>query len=486
MNKQRIGIAISVIVLLTMLHIAPAKAQGQGGGWSEPYRLSSLEGVSSEGFMVADQYGYVHCFWIETYYENGETAIKYARFDGTIWTKPNDIYVVGTSILNVSPVVDQHGTLHIIWSEGEIGTVYYAYAPATGAVSVQNWSRPVLVDVPGRPAYLQVDSHGVFHIMYTNQTEESGVYYIRSEDQGRTWTTPLWLDPDIRLGSIPDSLSFALDDQGGLHAAWFYGSRAVNGVADWVRYTHSLDGGHTWSAPFTIDKAIVEVEYNLTNASPVMTVEGDAVHIIWAAGDLPYRHHRFSTDRGTTWSTAGQVFGELHGQAFDTLTVDGAGRVHFFGQIRYPMGIYHAFWKHNRWTIPSLLYLVAQEGEEIGTRVHAHDVRAVVRAGNQLVVTFADGPADPNRRLFVTYRTLEDIPPIESMPTPSPVATAIQSPTAAATTPLPEQTRAASLSEPSELQGTTSPDLAIRLALIPTLLVLGVTMYFQIFRRRRR
>ena len=81
-----------------------------------------------------------------------------------------------------------------------------------------------------------------------------------------------------------------------------------------------------------------------------MIVQGKNVHVIWAAGSLPYRNHRFSTDRGLTWSAPVQIFGELHGQAFDDLTVDRAGRVHFFAQIRYPMGIYHAYWDQSGWS----------------------------------------------------------------------------------------------------------------------------------------
>jgi hypothetical protein len=102
-----------------------------------------------------------------------------------------------------------------------------------------------------------------------------------------------------------------------------------------------------------------------------------------------------------------------------------------------------------------------------------------------LVLTFGDGPADPNRRLFVTYRTLEDIPPLESMPTLVPTATPIQSPTPTPSTPSPQLTTTASISEPAELQGATAPDLAIRLALVPTLLILGATIYYQLIYKRR-
>ena len=238
--------------------------------------------------------------------------------------------------------------------------------------------------------------------------------------KGITWSEPVWLDPDILPAHIPDSLNFELDENDGLHAVWFYGALEQDARPDWVRYTHSLDGGHTWSSPFLLDQYDEESDHNLTTASPIMIVQGQTVHVIWAAGSLPYRYHRFSTDAGQTWSAPVQIFGELHGQAFDGLAVDGAGRVHFFGQIRYPMGIYHAYWDQTQWSKPSLVYLIAQEDSEegFGDRVHAHHTLPVIRAGNQLVLTFADGPADPNRRLFVMYRTLDDILPLENMPTP--------------------------------------------------------------------
>jgi hypothetical protein len=223
-----------------------------------------------------------------------------------------------------------------------------------------------------------------------------------------------------------------------------------------------------------------------------MIVQGQTVHVIWAAGALPYRWYRYSTDAGRTWSESVQIFGELHGQAFDGLAVDRAGRVHFFGQIRYPMGIFHSYWDQTRWSKPSLVYLISEDGSEgsMGNRVHAHFTLPVIRAGNQLVLTFTDGPADPNRRLFVMYRTLDDILPLENMPTPDPTATPvpISSLTPSQPTPMPKWTVTAPSFESSEIQPvrrTPASDLPIRLALVPTLLVLMGTLMVRLYKRKR-
>jgi hypothetical protein len=235
-----------------------------------------------------------------------------------------------------------------------------------------------------------------------------------------------------------------------------------------------------------IDKDDEASDHNLTTAGPVMTVQGQTVHVIWAAGSLPYRNHRFSTDSGLTWSEPEHIFGELHGQAFDGLAVDRSGRVHFFGQIRYPMAIYHAVWDHMQWSKPSIVYLISIDGSgtDVGERVHAHHSLPVIRAGNQLVLTFADGPADPNRRLFAMYHTLDDISPIENIPTPVPTTTLvpISSPTPGQPTPKPILTESANV---QPVGPVAAPDLAIRLALVPTLLVLAGTMIFQWLYKRR-
>jgi hypothetical protein len=366
------------------------------------------------------------------------------------------------------------------------------HTPAYDAISRQSWAQPLRIDIAAGIIRLRVDSGGVFHIVYVNRGLEPGVYHVRSDDQGSTWSEPAWLDPDIPPTHTPTALNFEPDESGGLHAVWFYGPLDEAARPDWVRYVNSLDGGNTWSAPFTIDQFSQEGEHNLTVAGPIMTVTGRTVHVIWAAGSLPYRYHRFSPDAGQSWSPPRRIFGELHGQAGDGFAVDGAGRVHFLGQIRYPVGIYHSIFDAGRWSSPSLLYQIAQGdfGEVSGDRIHAHGLNPVVRAGNQLVLTFGDGPADPNRRLFAMHRTLADVMPSELRPMPQPATRIVDEPgpTLEGPTPEPSVTMpASSYDVAGQPPGSVPPpNQPLRVALIPTLLLIVGTVAVRLFSGRLR
>jgi hypothetical protein len=469
-----------------MPEVSLIQAQVIDNSWSPPYRLSTEAGKASNNTMVADQYGFVHVFWVETGFPDNRSVIQYARFDGNTWSRPLDIYVSqpGITVGRVSPFVDQDGTLHLAWTEGIRGPVYYTKAPAYDALSAHHWQRPIRVDIPAYWVKLLVDSEGTVHILYDEFTgSEKGVYYLHSEDQGINWSQAIWLDPDIPENLSPTVLQFGLDANEGLHAVWEYIMPDNRARGQWIRYAHSLDGGKNWSVPITIDQANSEGN-GLPLPYPGLAIHGQTVHVVWAGDDQTHREHRFSMDAGQTWSAPKRIFGDLLGQARgDGLAVDAAGRVHFVGQIRSPQGLYHAYWDQGHWSVPSLFYLISRGASDpIGNRIHAHDVRLAIRAGNQLVITFSNaGPV-----LYAMHRIPNDTATLHVVPTPVSTPTSKPSPTsiAVARTPTPEMSRMELGAVPPPANPTASSNV-VWLAVVPSMILVIVTVVFQVLLRRR-
>lgn len=469
------------------------KAQSPDKQWSAPYRLSHREASVSfdTNTIISDLYGNVHVFWVETTENFSGPAIEYSRFDGENWTEPVDIQVAQNSpaIGAVAAVVDERlGILHLIWAEGADGPVYYSQAPVDNALSARYWSHPVQIDIPAYKVKLQVDSNNILHLIYTNAYADlPGVYYLRSEDQGRTWSSPVGLDPAIPRDQVPWDIFFELSEEDNLHILWEY-RETENFEPRSVHYIHSLDGGETWGLPVTIDEADEEDD-ELRAAGPVLAVHDQSVYVIWAGHSSTQREYRFSTDAGQTWSVPIDIFGHLHGQAGDWATTDAEGRVHYFGQIRWPQGLYHAYTEQERWTTPSLAYLIKNsDADPIGDHIHVHTIRASVRVGNQLVVIFTNAPDEPQLQLYAMFSTLDDISSLATLPMPTPKPTATPrsnvSLRAEQGTVTPTPTRPKFTGDAPPVVDSPSPGYPLWLGLTPVALLLGGAVTFQLMRKK--
>ncbi|MGD9093561.1 MAG: hypothetical protein PVF74_11995 [Anaerolineales bacterium] len=405
----------------------------------------------SESVIFSDQFGFVHVIWIENGYDDGRSQIYYSNYDGNTWAAPIDIYRAGIfdAIGHLSADIDQAGTIHLVWTEGgayRIRPIYYMKAPAQEALSAQSWSKPLSLGIRAHLVNLLVDSEGILHFLFTKYYgNDPGVYYTQSDDRGDTWSVSTWLDPDIPVGHSPDKLKFSIDTTDGLHAVWYYGP-TDHSSANWIRYSHSLDG-LSWIRPVTIDKDNTETG-RLSSSDPLIITQDEHIHILWwpglAAEQDFARYHQISMNRGQTWGPAVPIFANLEGQAFDGLVVDSANRIHYFGQIRYPQGIYHAIFQNYQWSLPELIYLITRNsGEPISDDViHAHHLHPALLAGNQLVLVLHDSPSDEMRQLYVMTRMLDDVPKeqIVSLSTSTPYFTPVSTLTNSTEIPIPHTT----------------------------------------------
>lgn len=415
-GRNRLYAILLVGALLALQSMATrCRAQLIDDRWSALRRLSDEKGRTAAAAMVSDPFGYLHAFWIQSQTDNEPGFVGYARLDETGWSDSIPIAVMKDADSNhrcVTGAVDRGGVLHVVWNSGMSGPTNYSRVAVLDSTSAPSWSWPISLGLAAYRVDLQVDANQALHLLYTQFYAEPGVYYVRSSDGGDNWTAPVQLDPDIPEGQAPYFIYLRPDEKGGLHALWhYYVPETARGKS--IRYARSLDGGESWSKPVAMADPGPSGE-ELWKANPTLAVSGDQVHAVWPGGvpNGTFRVHRFSTDRGEHWSAPERILGHLHGEANgDGMAVDARGRVHWVGQVRYPQAVYHAYWDEDHWSPAVPFYMIARTPEEpIGDRIHAHNVRLGIRAGNQLVASFTgiDGPSV----LCATERTLGDVDPV--------------------------------------------------------------------------
>jgi hypothetical protein len=505
-NRHWLSTTALLLVLFSLFEWVGASAQVQDENWSEPYRLSSLYGEATGAVMLSDDFGIVHVFWAENGFDHNRAVIFYATYDGESWSTPADIYASwpGTTIDRLSAAFDIEGYLHLVWSEGLLGPLLYSKAEIGEASSPRSWREPIRIDVAAARLELAVDEAGVIHVVYAKSAnvpsiivphddevgDQPGIYYFFSENQGKTWTYPTRLDPDIPVSAIPSWLDMAVDEQDGIHLVWSYndvGASASEGR--WVRYTHSLDGGETWLEHFSVDFAD-EAFDELRLAHPRIVVSGEEVHLIWSGTSQTEREHRVSLDRGLTWSETELIFEGLEGQAIgDGLATDSLGRVHFVGQIRWPQAIYHALWESGSWSDPSMVYLIRQgSDDEFAGRIHAHNVRLAIHNGNQLVMTFTTEPTAPQSVLYAMQAVLDGVPETVANPLPGAVLVETQAPPTSLPTEQAEPTAApiggSDMSSVGEVVANPSPTGSLWIGAFSSLILVIGILAFKILRPR--
>jgi hypothetical protein len=220
--------------------------------------------------VAADDAGHVHVVWQTNFPQDSKYPVGglfYARGDGQGWTRPVDIGLITTQVaLRTSLTIDGNGALHLIYKgfgqldpsavgpAGGIGQeeLWYTTAPGLTAERVPSW-RPTVQITHGKLGYysdIGIDHHGVLHAIWTESIGGFyGLYYSHSLDGGVTWTGFTALEEVDPVWWYRAHLT--VDSQDRLHVAWEVRDPRERpgalGVTIAARYAMSADGGQTWT-----------------------------------------------------------------------------------------------------------------------------------------------------------------------------------------------------------------------------------------------
>jgi hypothetical protein len=256
------------------------RSSDRGRTWSEPVTVNDGTEFGSHNFhaLTAAPDGALLATWLEA--RQGKSGVWMSRSSdgGRTWSANRAIYSDPTCpCCRTSVAMARDGSLYVAWRAilpGDVRDVVVMRSPDGGA----SWGAPVRVRedgwvYPGCPhagPSLKVDAQGVVHVgWWTGKEGEAGVYYARSEDGARTFSSQA-----IAVGkrARPAHVQLALAGDGRVFLAWDDGLSEMPRVL--VR--RSSDGGRTFGSASVLSDPEAAASY------PVLAVYGDSVAVAWS------------------------------------------------------------------------------------------------------------------------------------------------------------------------------------------------------------
>ena len=374
--------------------------------WRNPIDMTQASTSSNALFplVLCDQYQNTHILWSDRF---GESALYYMNDISGDWSAPMDVITNGDDIRNMiklSAVIDDStDILHVLWLDQWIkGVLHYSQVPISEASNPRAWMKSVPLALGTENGSIDVDPEGNLHLVYGTSGDDNlevGVDYIRSNDSGETWSTPInVVSKKVPFPSDPYA-EIAVDETGRMHVGITYRSQDYGSYSE-VGYARSVDGGFTWSDYELIDD-LGTAWQGVSTISPYAFEENE-IHLTWHD---PRRMHRWSNDGGSTWSEPDQIM--TLGAAFggpNALTQDSSGAVHLVTAINE--GVYSARWDGSMWG-PS---------ERIEDReIDPHGQEIAICQGNKLQVIYDD--RNDSQKIWYSHRTV-DAPRLNRQPMP--------------------------------------------------------------------
>ena len=307
-----------------------SKSKDSGANWDNLPQTRNLTNSPGEAFgpsLAVTKRGTVRAY--VTYHDNSSgiyqayliKSKKKAKFK-----KPRNIITHNGGAFSPRIALDSNEAVNITWGDtlGSTQRVMFIRSTDQG----ETFTTPLNVSRSSGDAFepeIAVDSNGAINIAW----EDSGpgvksIMFSRSIDEGKTFSTPLKVSKGE--GAATEA-HIASDSAGRLSVVWVQES----GEEKQAYYSRSTDGGQTFSDPINLsDKAGASI------SKPLIATFQDTVYVAYqneVKGDLQV-YLKKSTDAGASFADAVQVSNADNSK----------GRAHSAAMVVDSRGLLHIVW----------------------------------------------------------------------------------------------------------------------------------------------
>ncbi len=305
--------------------------------WSAPALIAGDSAQIQSLTSVTDLQGVFHSVWARTLISSDGSpvnTIEYAQWNGSEWTRPDAVISgLDSAPESLALAVDRQEKLLLSWVDGSRGELLFSWVNLGKASLSSEWAAPVGLPSPSNliaSPDMVVDGSGRIVVTYAVPlNEQRGIYVVQSTDSGQTWSAPVNVFDAVAVKwDEVDNPEIGLDQNGELHIT-FQRSSARSGQSLGLFYSHSLDGGVTWSQPQIISEGDV-------HWSETITYGRQTVHVLWQEYDgLVYANlSQISRDGGKTWSRPFSITGVNNDPTPVTASRDVSGKIHFIQLLK--------------------------------------------------------------------------------------------------------------------------------------------------------
>ncbi|MCW5880416.1 MAG: exo-alpha-sialidase [Anaerolineae bacterium] len=411
-------------------------------------------------------------------------TIYYRRWDGTQWSDAVDLFD-GSSNDSPVVAVDETSRLYLLYTAGDGLHFSSAPSQLAGSAAAWTKARLLEPgNILARPTII-ARGKGELRIAYTlmlrDGVKDGNVYYRDSRDGGESWSEPVQItNLDATSYTVAPFPILAQDNRGRLHLAWHYADPPdFTGTA--VYYSRSMDDGKTWTTPLKM----AEVGEKVRNSQlpQLVALGNEVIHYMWVCGEVAGRCEQVSVDGGATWGPTRRLFGDMNASAdYDAVVADPAtGTAYWVMKLRFPEALYYSYLIGDEWASPPIMIddsMLHGGHAATATIANGNELHVAVEIrgrADAYDIGYARGvnPQAPRTEPQPT-------PPPTPTPTPAPTATAE---TAARPTPTPYRPARIAQTGAAPLE-SNERDWAMSTTVLPVLLFLGGVVALILFRRR--